>query len=188
MPYPHSLHHNRPYPDKVCRMLRQGRQLIEVIFLKDEILHDIEADTLAVERSRHLEDTPVAIDERRQYEASRYIDHALNDVVRKCSAYLLLPSPYAHRISTNHTKGWEEKSIYLALPHNWPPHLIGSVRDYAHDYIVKYAESSLLAPVLSPQDSYVQYLSLAAQTALDDLNAAINERLGRDIIHPTLFG
>lgn len=188
MPYPHNLHHNRPYPDAVCRILRQGIQVIEVIFMKDEIIHDIDADTLAVERSRNLADTPVATDERRLYETCRHIDHALNDVVRKCSAYLLLPSPYAHRISTNHVKGWEEKSVYLALPHNWPPHLIGSVRDYAHDYIVKYTESRLLAPVLSPSDSYVQYLSLAADTALDDLNAAINERLGRDIITPTPFG
>lgn len=186
--YPRELHNNRPYPDEVCRKLRQGKQIIEIILLKDEIIHDVDTDTLNVEKARKLEDTPISTDERRMYEACRHIDRAVNQVVSKCSAYLLLPSPFVHRISTNHTKGWEEKSIYLALPHNWPPHLIDAVRDHAHEYIVKFVESQMLVPVLSPDDSYVKYCALAADTALDDLNAAINERLGRDIITPTPFG
>ena len=186
--YPHALHHNRPYPDEVCRKLCQGKQVVEIILLKDEIIHDIDTDTLNVEKARKLEETPVATDERRMYETCRYIDRAVNQVVHKCAAYMLLPSPFAHRISTNHNKGWEEKSIYLALPHNWPPYLIDSVRDYAHNHIVKFAEAQLLTPILTPGDSYVQYLALDATTSLDDLNAAINERLGRDIITPTPFG
>lgn len=186
--YPHELHYNRPYPDEVCRKLRQDKQIIEIILLKDEIIHDIEADTLQVEKARKLEETPIAVDEKRMYEACRHIDRAVNQVVKKCAAYLLLPSPFVHRISTNHLKGWEEKSLFLALPHNWPPHLIDSVRDFAHNHIVKFAEAELLTPILTPQDSYVQYLSLDATTSLDDLNAAINERLGRDIITPTPFG
>ena len=186
--YPHQLHHNRPYPDAVCQMLRQGKQYIEIILLKDEIIHDIDADTLNLEKSRKLEETPIATDEKRMYEACRQIDRAVNAVVRKCAAYLLLPSPFVHRISTNHSKGWEEKSIYLALPHNWPPHLIDSVRDEAHNHIVKFAESQLLVSLLSPSDSYIQYLATDAEDSLDRLNAAINERLGRDIITPTPFG
>lgn len=186
--YPHQLHHNRPYPDEVCRKIRQGKQIIEIILLKDEIIHDIDADTLQVEKARKLEETVVATDERRMYEACRQIDRAVNAVVAKCAAYLLLPSPYAHRISTNHVKGWEEKSIYLALPHNWPPHMVDTVRDMAHNHIVKFAESQLLVPILTPQDSYVQFLAEDAVNSLDDLNAAINERLGRDIITPTPFG
>ena len=186
--YPHELHHNRPYPDEVCRKLCQGKQVIEIILLKDEIIHDIDTDTLNVEKSRNIEQTPVATDEKRMYEACRHIDRAVNAVVAKCAAYLLLPSPFVHRISTNHTKGWEEKSIYLALPHNWPPHLIDTVRDFAHNHIVKFAEAQLLVPLLSPDDSYVKYCALDAETSLDDLNAAINERLGRDIITPTPFG
>lgn len=186
--YPRHLHYNRPYPDEVCHKLRQGKQIIEIILLKDEIINDIDTDTLNVEKARKQEGTPISTDERRMYEACRHIDRAVNAVVSKCAAYLLLPSPFVHRISTNHTKGWEEKSIYLALPHNWPPHLIDFVRDFAHDYIVKFVESQMLVPVLSPDDSYVKYCALAADTALDDLNAAINERLGRDIITPTPFG
>lgn len=186
--YPHQLHYNRPYPDVVCKKLRQGKQFVEIIILKDEIIHDIEADTLQVEKARKLEETPIAVDEKRVYEVCRHIDRAVNAVVAKCAAYLLLPSPFVHRISTNHTKGWEEKSVYLALPHNWPPHLIDSVRDHAHNHIVKFAEAQLLAPILTPQDSYVQYLLQDAAASLDDLNGAINERLGRDIISPTPFG
>lgn len=186
--YPHHLHFNRPYPDEVCRKLRQGKQFIEIIILKDEILHDIDTDTLNVEKSRKLEETPVSTDERRLYEACRHIDRAVSDIVRKCSAYLLLPSPFVHRVSTNHVKVWEEKSIYLALPHNWPPHLIDSVRDHAHEHIVKFVESEMLTPLLGPEDRYVQYCALAADTALSDLNADINERLGADTITPTPFG
>lgn len=186
--YPHESHYNRPFPDAVCQRLRQGKQYVEIIILKDEIIHDIDTDTLNLEKSRKLEETPVATDERRMYEACRHIDRALNAIVRKCSAYLLLPSPFVHRISTNHTKGWEEQSIYLALPHNWPPHLIDSLRDLAHDYIVKYAESQLLVPILSPDDSYVRYCAVAAEEDLNDLNAGINARLGADTITPTPFG
>lgn len=186
--YPHNLHHNRPYPDEVCRKLRQGRQFVEIILMKDEIIHDIDTDTLNLEKSRNLQETPVATDERRTYEVCRHIDRAVNQVVSKCQAYLLLPSPFVHRISTNHTKGWEEKSIYLALPHNWPPHLIDSIRDLAHDYVVKFAESQLLVTLLSPDDSYVRYCAVAAEEDLNDLNAAVNARLGRDIITPTPFG
>ena len=186
--YPHQLHCHRHIPDEVCYKLTRGKQLIEIILLKDEIIHDIDADTLQVEKARKLEETPVATDERRTYEAGRYIDKAVNAVVAKCAAYLLLPSPYAHRISTNHNKGWEEKSIYLGLPHIWPPHLIDNVRDLIHDHIVKYAEAYLLAPILTPQDSYVQFLLLDAETSLNSLNASINERFGPDVITPTPFG
>ena len=186
--YPHALHVNRPYPDEVCQRLRQGYQYIEIILLKDEIIHDIDTDTLNLEKQRKIEETPVATDERRLYEACRHIDRALNAVVRKCSAYLLLPSPYAHRISANHHKGWEEKSIYLALPRNWPPHLIDAVRDAAHDHIVKYTEAQMLMPLLGPTDPYVQSCELAADSALDELNGGINERLGATDITPTPFG
>ena len=58
----------------------------------------------------------------------------------------------------------------------------------AHNHIVKFTEAQMLVPLLSPSDSYVQYLAQDADNSLDDLNAAINERLGRDIITPTPFG
>lgn len=186
--YPRHLHHNRPFPDEICHRLRQGKQFVEIILLKDEIIHDIDADTLNVEKSRHLEETPVATDERRMYETCRQIDRAVNKLVRECSAYLLLPSPFVHRISTNHTKGWEEKSLYLALPHNWPPHLIDSLRDAAHNHIVRFAEAELLTPLLSPSDSYVQYCALAAQDSLNEVQSIISDRYGPIDITATPFG
>lgn len=186
--YRHELHYDRPFPDEVCKRLSRGKQIKEIIILKDEIIHDIDADTLNVEKSRGQEATPVATDERRMYEACRVIDRAVNRVVRECAAYLLLPSPFVHRISTNHVKGWEEKSIYLALPHNWPPHLIDGLRDAVHDHIVKFAEAELLTPLLSPSDSYVQYCTLSAQGSLSEVQSIISERLGRIDITGTPFG
>ena len=186
--YPRELHHNRPFPDEVCKRLRQGKQFVEIILLKDEIIHDIDADTLNLEKSRKLEETPVATDERRMYEAFRQIDRAVNKLVRECSAYLLLPSPFVHRISTNHTKGWEEKSLYLALPHSWPPHLIDGLRDAAHNHIVRFAEAELLTPLLSPSDSYVQYCALAAQDSLNEVQSIISDRYGPIDMTGTPFG
>lgn len=186
--YPIYLHEHRIVPDWVCARLSKGKQLIEIILLKDEIIRDIDTDTLKVEKARGVEQTPVATDERNRYEACRYIDKAVNVVVKKCSAYLLLPSPFVHRIANNHTKDWEEKSIYLALPHNWPPHLIDGLRDAAHNHIVKSAEAELLTPLLSPSDSYVQYCSLDAESSLNEVNAIINERRGPIDVTPTPFG
>lgn len=186
--YPHNLHTGRSCPDFVCRRLQKGRQLIEVILLKDELLHDIDTDTLNIEKARKTDGTPVATDERRRYEACRQIDRALNHAVRTMSAYLLLPSPFVHRISTNHAGDWEEKSVYLAMPHNWPPHLIDLVRDSVHNYIVKSAEAEMLTPILSPSDSYVQYCRQDAEASDSELNAAINERLGITDLVQTPFG
>ncbi len=186
--YRHDYHIGRKVPDDICRRLMQGRQLIEIILLKDEILHDIDSDTLRLERARKIEETPVATDERQRYEACRQIDRAVSAVVRKCSAYLLLPSPFVHRISTNHASDWEEKSIYLALPHNWPPHLIDGLRDAVHNHIVKSVEAELLAPLLSPSDAYVQHCALDAEQSLNEVNANINARLGRMIVASGPFG
>ena len=186
--YPRHLHYNRPFPDEVCRRLRQGKQYVEIILMKDEIIHDIDADTLNLEKSRKIEETPVATDERRMYEACRQIDRAVDKLVRECSAYLLLPSPYVHRISNNHTKGWEEKSLYLAMPHNWPPHLIDSLRDAAHNHIVRFAEAELLTPILTPTDSYVQYCALAAQDSLNEVQSIISDRYGPIDMTGTPFG
>lgn len=187
--YPIYLHEHRIVPDLVCNRLSKSKQLVEIILLKEEIIRDIDADTLKVEKARGNESqTPIATDERQRYEACRYIDRAVNAVVKKCSAYLLLPSPFVHRIANNHTKDWEEKSIYLALPHNWPPHLIDGLRDAAHNHIVKFAEAELLTPLLSPSDSYVQYCSLDAESSLNEVNAIINERRGPIDITPTPFG
>lgn len=186
--YPHNLHNNRRCPDAICRKLSQGDQLIEIILLKDEFIHDVDTDTLNLEKSRKLEETPVATDEKRMYEACRHIDRAVGNILRKCAAHLVLPSTYAHRISTNHIKGWEEKSIYLALPHNWPIHLIDTLRNDAHNYIVKFMEAQLLAPLLPPNDNYIQYLLADADNSLNDVYCVINERLGRDTINPTPFG
>ena len=54
----------------------------------------------------------------------------------RCQAYLMLPSPYAHRVSADHAYGWEEKSIYLAMPSGWPPHCLEPLRDAVHNFIV----------------------------------------------------
>lgn len=187
MPYPAHLHTDRPLPPVVDAVPHQGKQLIEIILLKDELLHDIQSDIVRVEKSRKLEVPVLTNEDADGYDLNRKIDNYVNKAVSRMQAYLLLPSPFVHRISTNHTRLWEETSIYLALPHNWAPHCIDPLRDAVHNYIVKSVEYELMAVVL-PNDPYTAICNNDADRAYNDINALINTRLGPTRIHPTPFG
>jgi len=164
------------------------RQLIEIILLYQELQHDITADITRLEKSRNLQATPVLTNEDADgYTIARQIDRAVNQCVSRMQAYLLLPSPFVHRISTNHTHAWEEKSIYLAMPPNWPPHCIDPLRDAVHTYIVKSVEYNLLIVSLT-NDPYTVLCKTEADQAYSDINSQLSHRLGHIEIHPTPFG
>ena len=186
--YPHHLH-NSPRPKcPEYRCNAEQKQLVEVIILKEELIHDIQADIRRVERARNLEEKPILSENGQDdYLLSRHIDTALNAAVARMQAYLLLPSPYAHRISTNHAYGWEEKSVYLALPQRWPPHLIDALRDAVHNYIVYDVEARLLQVAL-PEDKALDNVRTMARDCYDDINAHINARTGPAVIHPSFLG
>jgi len=182
--YPHHLHTGRPFPKEVIACPRRDKQVIEVIILKPEIVHDIEADITQLERQRNLE-SPIITDG--DYTVRRQIDRALNQCVSRMQAYLLLPSPFVRSISTNHAGDWDEKNIFLALPHNWPPHCIDPLRDAVHNYIVKSVEYNvLLAPLTN--DPYTAMCRQEAEESYNEINALINSRLGPMNIHPSFLG
>ena len=189
MPYPHHLHTpDRPCP--VCRDIiaaQQNRHIVEIIILKDEVIHDVDASTLKVEKARKIEDVPIATDDKERYSLTRTIDKAITNVLRPLSPYLLLPSPFVHSIASNHIHDWSEKDILIALPPRWPPHLIDTLRNTIHYYIVKSAEHEELLPVL-PNDPYTTLCSQQADDALDDINAIVSTRLGPSLIHPSFLG
>lgn len=185
MPYPSTLHIDRCVPDEVLNKPRRFPQLIEVIILKSEIMHDIESDVHRLERMRKLESPIITEDEG--YDLNRDIDTALGEVVTRCTAYLLLPSPYAHRIANDHVQGWDEKSIFLCEPDNWPPHDIDPLRNAIHNYIVKAVELELLTLAL-PDDKYLHVLAQIKQDLYDDINVLLNDRLGGKQIYPTFLG
>ena len=187
MPYPSNLHINRCIPGKVLQIPCQHKQRIEVIILKSEVLRDIESDVHRVERMRKLEETPIIQSDADYYDISRDIDIALGEVVKRCVAYLLLPSPYAHRISNDHVNAWEEKSIYLGLPENWPPHDIDPLRNAIHDYIVKSVVLEILS-ISIPDDKYLPKLEAKKLDLYDDINVLLNDRLGGHLIKPTFLG
>lgn len=187
--YPHHLHTpDRPVCCNTIAAQRQHKHVVELILLYSELRHDIDADILRVERQRHLEETPViSNNDTDSYIIKRYIDNAVNKVVSRCQAYLLLPSPYVRRISTDHTHSWEEKNIMLALPHNWPPHNIDALRDACHNFIVKSVEYMLLSSAL-PHDAYTALCKQQADDFYDDINVNINARLHASLIQPTFLG
>lgn len=190
--YPHHLHQSpRPCPEchSACGISRRPPlNPIEIILLKEELQHDILSDIHRIERRRQLQETPILTnDEADGYTITRQIDRAISHVVTRMQAYLFLPSPYVHRISTNHAGGWEEKSIYLAMPPTWPTHCIDALRDAVHHYIVKSVEYNLLLTELSNDPLTAACLD-EADNAYNEINALINARLGRTEIHPTPFG
>lgn len=184
--YPNHLHTDRRFPDEIIAIPHQDKQVIEVILLKQEILHDIEDGIRDLDRNRdtNLPDLlPEGADS--SYMLRRHIDTAVNQAVSRCQAYLLLPSPFVHRISTNHAGDWEEKSIYLAMPRNWPPHLIDSLRDSVHNYIVDRAIQLFLR---RKDQNASQVCDAQATVFWNEINTALNARLGPMRCHPTFLG
>lgn len=191
MPYPHHLHPDDGSLRTVCALpagvCRHGFQLIEIIILKDEIYHDIDREThdLQEHRNNSVPDgsagrniTTIATDDTSRYLIDRYIDRYVNKTVHLMTAYLALPSPYAHRIANNHTKSWQEKSILISLPTRWPPHLIDTLRDAVHRFIVKGVEMEILSTTLGPSDPYVQLCAQESEEADGDITVNINTRYG----------
>lgn len=185
MPYPHHLHEGTPYrPCQLCRdivAVKKPIQLIEIILLKEEFYHDIDAETLQAQKMRAAvggfpaDKIPLATDDSNRYLIDRYIDRYVSQAVARLSAYLAIPSPFAHRIANNHTKDWLEKSIYVALPKDWPPHHIEPLRDAVHQLIVKGVEYQLLAAAL-PNDPYTAICREMMEDADTDITVHVNAR------------
>lgn len=190
--YPHYIHqepHERlPLPDCIDAeaVRRQGRQIIDIILLNKELMHDIEEGIRQVEKARD-KDAPKLLtsDGNDSYILRRHIDTAINQAVSRCQAYLLLPSPYARRVSTDHADQWLEKDIILGLPHNWPPHCVDALRDDVHNFIV-YRSMQLFLALSEPKAAEV--CALQADSFYNDINAQLNARLGPTHIHPTFLG
>lgn len=186
--YPHYLHHReRELPAVLAEVRRPHHQLVEIIILYPELLHDIEADIHRVERMRNLEKPILVNDENDAYTIRRYIDDAINMAVARMQAYLILPTPFIRRHTTNHAHEWEEKSIFLIFPERWPATSADPLRDAAHNYIVKDVEARLLAVSL-PRDEYTAVCIADKERAYNDINNMLNTRIGGDIIHPTFLG
>lgn len=158
--------------------------MIEIIIIKQELLHDIETEIHGIERHRHLQETPIITNEDNRYSACRDIDTALNKVIKRCQAYHVPNN--AHHIAANHTKDWHERSIFLAIP-DWPHGNLDALRDAVHNYIVKSVVFSMLSVAL-PGDAYLPIVSQQRDDAYDDINVLINARNHRIVIHPTFLG
>lgn len=184
--YPHRFHNTRSLPEVVAVKLPlpDRKQLIEVILLKPELQHDIEDIINDVQNSFRPDGKPLLPSDN-SYMLSRHMDTAINQAVKRCQAYLLLPSPFVHRISTNHTGDWEEKSIFLALPHNWPPHCIDPLRDSIHNFVVQ-RTCQLFLSLKEPKAA--ETCNQMADSYYDDINATLNDRLGPTNIYPSFLG
>ena len=194
--YPHRLHKNRPATVPAgSPAVPADKQLIEIILLYGELHHDIEQKVNKIERGFKLDPPVLSGNDSDEYTLARHLDTAVGQVVAVMTPYLLLPSPFVHRVATNHVYSWEEKSIYLAMPSNWPPLLIGALRDGVHDYIVSKTAYELFSSAVPSDPSYIQTFSrwlqvyeLNIQNLLDCIRNFVSERLGGVKIHPTIFG
>lgn len=184
--YPRHLHNNRHIPDEITAIPHAQKQVVEVILLHQELLHDIEAVIHQLERNRKPEEPQLLDDDAADnYLLMRYMDTAVNQTVARCQAYMLLPSPFVHRISTDHVGQWEEKSLFMALPMNWPPYLIDPLRDAIHNYIVYRAAQLFFVMTDEKAAEKADYM---ASLFHGEINAHLNERYGPTVIGPTPFG
>ena len=185
MPYPRHLHNERLLP-AVLPNTRRDSQVVEIILLKKEIMHDIEAGIHQIEKSRPA-DAPklLAAGGDDDYLLCRYVDTAVGQAVSRCQAYLLLPSPYVHRISTDHVNEWEEKSIYVVLPPRWPAHCTDTLRDAVHSFVVMRAMQLFLS---FADEKAAAVCDAQAESFYNSINTALNTRIGPMHIHPTFLG
>lgn len=160
---------------------------INIILLKQEIIRDIQSDIGRLERTRKMETPILTEDESDMYDLCRSIDDALGDAIDNMQAYLKFPSQLAHTISTNHTEDWDEKSIWLSLPDNWPAHLTDSLQKSVHRYIVRKTELYLLTTVI-PEDPFTVMASRFADTHYNAITSLLSARIGPIKIQPTIFG
>lgn len=193
MPYPSHCHNRRHFPREVIAVPHQEKQVIEIILLKPELFHDIEAVIRQVQQQRDASvpaGSPapaplLSTDAADNYLLQRYLDTAVNQAVSRCQAYLLLPSPFVHRISVNHAHGWEEKSIFLGMPMQWTPHCVDALRDSIHNFIVE----RTLQLFLQRQDPKAAEISaFQAEQCWNDINASLSARMGPIDIQPTFLG
>lgn len=184
--YPHRFHNTRSLSEVVASKLPlpDKKQVIEIILLKPELQHDI-GDAISDVQNAFRPEGKDLLPSGQSYMLDRHIDTAVNQTVSRCQAYLLLPSPFVHRISTNHAHGWEEKSIYLALPHNWPPHCVDALRDAVHYFIVQ-RTCQLFLVLKEPKAAEV--CDSQATLHYNEINALLNSRLGPMDIQPTFLG
>lgn len=184
--YPHRFHNTRSLPEVVAGRLPlpERKQLVEIILFSPELLHDIEDCIKDVQDSFRPEGKALLPNDR-SYMLARHIDTAVNQTVSRCQAYLLLPSPFVRRISNNHTHEWEEKDIFLALPYNWPPHCVDTLRDAVHYFIVQRACQLFLA-LKEPKAAEV--CDIQAMQHYNEINALLNDRIGPMNIHPSFLG
>ena len=184
--YPHHLHNNRLIPANIDAMPHEQKQIVEVILLRTELIHDIEAICHQLEKQRKP-DEPLLLEgsTNDNYLLKRYMDTAINQAVARCQAYLLLPSPFVRRISADHVHGWEEKSIFIAMPMNWPPHCIDSLRDAIHNYIV---ERTLQNYLLRLDPKAAEASNNQAAIHHNEINALLNTRFQPETIGSTPFG
>ncbi len=94
-------------------------QIINIVLLKKELLHDIEAETTRIERAAQPTAQSAAqnaslphpiLSDDDAYSVSREIDKAFNTALSRIQAYLTIPAGAAHHVTTNHAHDWQERA------------------------------------------------------------------------------
>lgn len=161
---------------------------VEIIILKEEVLHHVKADINQLERVRKMEDMPILTgSDSDNYIVNRFLDQAVSAIVARMQAYVVAPNSYAHRIANDHTRDWQERSIVLQLPQTWPPSCMEPLKNAVHDYVVSSTVFNVASKAL-PNDPALAIVNEQAKAAYNEVNALINTRLGGVHIHPGPFG
>lgn len=146
---------------------------------KSEIVHDIDFDTLFLQKVRSVGKVDLvdghifSSDEKNSYRISRWIEKYYNKVIGILSAYVVTG---VESSSDNALPEWEERVVLLNLPENWPSARLQQLNDVVHDYILNSVEYEFFCVSLGQNDPETQSKKNIADDSEDSVSVIINER------------
>lgn len=155
--------------------------MIRIQIHRNEIVHDIDHDTLFLQKVRtgagdsqmisHL----FSSDADNSYRIGRWIERYWNRILGASSAYLVR-GKQAGGGADNAVPEWEMKELVLDMPDGWPESRLQELTDAVHWYIVYSVEFEFLLLAYGAGDNVVQERQAAAEDALYDIRAILSVR------------
>ena len=139
-----------------------------ITICRDEIIHDLDFDTLFLQKVRFLgKEGPLnehlfSSDESNAYRINRWMNKYINKVQSFLVAYLCAD---AHKNEAcNIPDQWKEFYLNLNMPETWP-FALDDLTETIHDYMVNAVEYQFMCLTLGPNDPETQ---IKYQNLLDD--------------------
>lgn len=153
----------------------------KIIIYRDEILRDIEDDTLFVAKMQEAEEATSALkgyrlsaDEKDSAFINRRMDKYFNIVIRQLQRYL-----YKYESTDkadNALTKWKSRAFIIDMPADWPETNLQDLTDNIHSVIASGIEYEYLRRAFGPNNQLVDALRIDIEQGLGQINVNINQR------------